>query len=310
MPNPLAALDSNKLLMNKVENVPVGYQTEQTLLDVSGPGNVVSLWMAVGGGNNPALDGHLHVYYDNSTTKAIDIDLGTLFATHWGADGSHSSTHMHVEILNANFNTGFLMTFPLPFGQHIKVAYYNPSTTQTAYVYSMASYRLTATDEANGQRLRCSGKRFMDQAVTRQPGDVTTLLQASGGPGTVVWHSMVGGVDAAAITPGSANNDSWMERNVAFYVDGETSPSVQSTGTEDWYDSAWYFEGWKDYNTSFHSYVGTDKPSQQPHVVAMATDLWSKYGGIPFQSSVTMQMLTEPACITGDRFVWAVLYYS
>lgn len=310
MVNPLAQLRSGKLILNRVENVQVGYQAEQNLLDVAGPGNVVSLWMALGGGNMPALDARLRVYYDGAPAPAIDIDFGTLLASHWGASGSHSCTHIHVEINSNNYNTGFLLTFPMPFGQHVRIAYYNPSTTQTAIVYSMATYSLTSTDEANGKRLRCAGARFVDQAVTRQPGDATTLANITGGAGWVVYHSMIGGIDAAQVTPNSANNDSWMERNMAFFIDGETTASIESTGTEDWYDSAWYYEGWKDYDTSFHSFVGTDKPAAQPNTVGMATDLWSKWGGVPFQSSCVFQALPEPACITGDRLCWSVLYYQ
>lgn len=311
--NALGSLRTTKLHLNKVENVAVQPNSEQTLLDQTGPGTVVSLWMALGA-DGTSLDGRLRVYYDGASTPAIDIDYGTLLATHWGAgaaSGSHSCTHVHAEINSANYNTGFLITFPLPFGSRIRIAHYNPNTLR-GWIYSMATYELTAADQANGQRLRCAGARFKDQVVTRQPGDVITLASTSGGPGTVVYHSQVGGVDAKVITPSPSdgNSDSWMERNFAFYIDGETDPSIQATGTEDWYDSAWYFNGWKDYNTSFHSYVGTDKPSNQPNCVGMATDLWSKWGGVPFTKSMTMKALTEPVCTTGDRLCWCVLYYS
>jgi len=303
--NPLAELRSEKLRIAKVENVQVGLQSEYTLLDTTGPGNVVSLWMALGGGNMPALDARLRVSYDGSTSPSVDIDFGTLLATHWGAGsayGSHSCTHVHVEINSTNYNTGLLITFPMPFGSRIRIAYYNPSTTQQAIIYSMATYALTSTDEANGQRLRQQGARYLDQAVTRGAGDVTTLADIRGGPGWIVYHSQVGGINAA--------DDTWMERNFTIRVDGEASPQIVATGTEDWFDSAWYFEQWKDYGTSVHSYVGTDKPSQQPHAVGMVTDLWSKWGGVPFQSSALMQAQTEPACTTGDTLCWCVLYYQ
>lgn len=303
--NPLAELRSNKLHLVKQENVPVGRQVEQTLLDVSGPGNVVSLWMALGGGNGPALDARLRVYYDGSASPSIDIDFGTLLATHWGAGsvyGSHSCPHVHVEINANNYNTGFLIIFPMPFGASIRVAYYNTSTSQNAAIYSMATYALTDSDEANGQRLRQQGARYLDQALTRSANEVTTLAEIGGGPGWLVYHSMVGGINA--------QNNSWLERNMACYVDGETTPSIEATGTEDWYDSAWYFNGWKDYGTSVHSYVGTDNPTAMPHAVGMATDLWSKWGGVPFTNSITLRALTEPACTTGDTLCWCVLYYQ
>lgn len=314
MVNPLADLRTDKLHIAKVENTHPPVSTEATLLDLDGPGNVVSLWMALGGGNEPALDGRLRVYYDNQAAPAIDIDFGTLLATHFGAGsfaGSHSVPHIHAEINSNNYFSGFLMTFPMPFGQHIRIAYYCEGT-QTPWVYSMVTYALTATDEADGKRLRCSGARWADQHVTRQPGDATVLADVSGGPGWIVYHSQVGGVDAAQITsaPTDNNNDSWMERNFSITVDGEPQPSIVATGTEDWYDSAWYFNGWRDFNTSIHSYVGTDKPTAQPHVVGMVTDLWSKWGGVPFQSSAVMRAETESACTTGDRFCWCVLYYQ
>ena len=315
MANPLAELRTDKLLLAKVENQRPASGAAVTLFEANGPGNVVSLWMALGGGNVPALDGRLRVFYDNATSPAIDIDMGTLLATHFGAGsyaGSHSTPHVHVEINGNNYNTGFLVTFPMPFGSHIRIDYYCPQTSQLPWVYSMVAYSLTSTDEANGMRLRCSGARWADQHVTRQPGDSTVLADIKGGPGWIVWHSQVGGVDASAITPNPSdgNNDSWMERNFSALVDGEATPSIVATGTEDWYDSAWYFEGWKDYGTSVHSYVGTDKPADHPHAVGMATDLWSKWGGIPFQQSALMKADTEAACTTGDRFCWCVLYYQ
>jgi hypothetical protein len=308
---PLATLSTDKLLMDKVENVQCGPQHEVTLFNRTGPGVVKSLWMAVGGGNNPALDGRLRVYYDGAQTPTWDIDVATLFASHWGANGSHSTPHMHIEIQAGTTNTAFLLGFPIPFySAGLRIAYYNPGTSQTAAVYSMATYTFTATDPANGMRLRCQGKRYMDQAQARQPGDVTTFATITGGPGSIVWHSYIGGVDAAAITPNSGNGRAWMERNVSIAVDGEASPSIVSTGTEDWFDSGWYFNDWRDYGTSVHSYVGTDRPQAQPNTVGMATDLWSKWGGVPFQNSAIMRAETEPACTTGDRYCYAVLYYQ
>ena len=262
--------------------------------------------MALGGGNGPALDARLRVYYDGAASPAVDIDMGTLLATHFGAGsvaGSHTLAHVHVEINSNNDNTGFLLTFPMPFGTRIRLAYYNASTTQTATIYSMASYALTATDQANGHRLRQQGARWLDQRITRTASQTTTLASISGGPGWIVYHSQVCGV--------GASNLSWLERDIAIAVDGETTPAIVSTGTEDWFDSAWYFNGWKDFDAGVHSYVGTDQPpSPNQYVAGMATDLMSKWGGVPFTASATMTALTEPACTTGDSLCWCILYYQ
>ena len=305
MANPLASLRQQKLRIEKVENTSVPPNTERTLFDRSGPGVILSVWMALGGGNAPALDARLRVYYDGSSSAAIDIDMGTLLATHWGAGAtntSHSCEHVHVEINSANYDTAFLLTFPMPFGTSIRVAYFNINAGQTANIYSMVAYNLTPTDEANGQRLRFKGARYVDQRVTRTASSTTTLAQITGGPGSIVYHSYVGGV--------GATNLSWLERNFSISVDGEPTPQIVATGTEDWFDSGWYFHGRRDYNTSFHSYVGTDQPSGNVNVAGMATDLWSKWGGVPFNTSAVIRSLPEAGCTTGDTLCWCILYYQ
>jgi hypothetical protein len=75
MVNPLASLRQEKLRIDKAENASVAPSTERTLHNRTGPGVVVSVWMALGGGNAPALDGRLRVYYDGSPTASIDIDI-------------------------------------------------------------------------------------------------------------------------------------------------------------------------------------------------------------------------------------------
>ena len=121
-------------------------------------------------------------------------------------------------------------------------------------------------------------------------------------PGSIVYHSYVGGV--------GATNLSWLERNFSITVDGEATPQIVATGTEDWFDSGWYFQGRRDYNTSFHSYVGTDQPAGNVNTVAMATDLWSKWGGVPFTTSAVIRSLPEAGCTTGDTLCWCILYYQ
>src|SRR3954470_19094568 len=221
MVNPLAALRQTKLRIDKVENVSVPPNTERALCNRAGPGVVVSLWMALGGGAAPALDGRLRVYYDGSPTATIDVDMGTLLATHWGAGSantSHSCEHVHVEINSGNFLTAFLVTFPIPFGTSIRIAYFNINAGQTANIYSMVTYSLTPTDEANGQRLRYKGVRYVDQKVTRTASATTTLAQITGGPGSIIYHSYVAGI--------GATNLSWLERNFSIAVDGESTPQI------------------------------------------------------------------------------------
>lgn len=301
--NPLAALNSTKLQMAKVEAQTVALGTEVTLANLTGPGCIYTLWMATN--TATSIDGRLRVYYDGSGTATIDIDLGTLLATHYGAgavNGPHVTPHISVDYAEPNNrDSGMTFTFPIPFGTSVKVAFFNPQASTS--IYSMISYRLTATDQAGGQRLRMKGARLADQQVTRTSAQTTTLATITGGAGTLVWHSQIGGI--------GATNGSWMERNYSVAVDGEGTAAIISSGTEDWFDSAYYFMARRDYSPSAHSYVGMNQLAVSTgYIVGMATDLWSKHGGIPFTTSATMTHLTEAGCTTGDSTSWCVLYYQ
>lgn len=320
--HPFDGFRTNKMKIAKTETYTVPFQTEATILDTTGPGCVRYLWFATVGAVG-CLDARIRIYYDGATTPSVDVDFGTLFASHWLAtqnanpvaanfngQGFYSSVqtkNMHFE-LASDYTAGYTMKFPIPFGNRIRITYYNPSTTVNPQFYSMAYYHYTSTDLANGVRLRAQNLRYADSLTAYTASQAVALANITSGPGWVVWLSQVGGV--------SATNLSWMERNLCVQLDGETvqGASLVTTGTEDTFDSAWYYHGWHNYNAGPDAYVGADMPgasgSASATIVGMATDYLSKFGGIYFNSSCVMSFQPEPACTSGDSRVWCVLYYN
>jgi hypothetical protein len=66
---PLAGLGTSKLYQSSLERQTVASGDDLVLADITGDsGCVRSVWMAVGGGNNPTLDARLQVFYDGLTT--------------------------------------------------------------------------------------------------------------------------------------------------------------------------------------------------------------------------------------------------
>jgi hypothetical protein len=305
--NPLNELRGDKLLLSKGEYVSLAANAEQDLLNVSGPGCVSSIWMALPGSAapQPAIDGRLRVYYDGSSTPSIDFDMGTLFAAHYGAGqasgADHKTPHMQFQLNSGNGNMGWMIRFPAPFGTSIRVTYLAPNNVANP-IFWMVAYSLYGTDRANGLRLRGYGLRLSNQATVTaaQTYNLIPVGAITGGPGSLLWHSYVAGIGATNLT--------WLERNFAITVDGESSPSIVSSGTEDWFDSAWYYNGWSDFSSGFYSYVGGD--IRTPNIVSQATDFLGKWGGIPFNSSVSMVLATEAVCTTGHSFGYTILYYQ
>lgn len=311
MSNPLAALRQDALLEKTTENVMVPAGQSITLADLSGPGYISNLWMAIGGGSGPALDGHLHAYYDGASTPAFNTDIGGLAGTHWGADGSFGCRHMYASIDGKSYDTSFLMSFPMPFGQHARIEYHNTSSV-TAQVFAEIDYSLTAADVPGALRLKSQAHPYVGGVLTRQITDDTTLVDipSGGGPGWLVYLTTIGGIDAATLTPNGPNSMSWLESNYAFVVDGVTT--VESSGGEDFPRSGWYFSGnrFKDMSLSSAAFVGTDRPTAQPNCVAFGVDLLELWGGLPFQSTLRVHTPPEPARVTADRLCGVVLYYQ
>lgn len=300
--SPLLGLDNRKLRLARNENVTAGATTEVVLANLTGPGCVEAVWMAIPGGAW-ALDGRLRVYYDGSSTASIDVDLGCLLVTHFTPNGAYGVRHLGVEIGTSGSaqDTDFNFRFPIPFGTSVKIAYYNSTGTST-FIFSQVTYRLTATDEAGGMRLRYTGARFADQSVSTTAASTRTLATITGGAGWLVYMSLVGGY--------LATNESWLERNIQISVDGEGTAAIISTGTEDFFDSGWYFGNRTAYTLNQTSMVGANKPSGNVNVVGMGTDLWEKWGGVPFTSSATVTHLTEAAVTTAHTSAWCILYYQ
>jgi hypothetical protein len=279
--------------MERVEAAAVAAGAELTIANITGPGVVHSVWMAVRGGAS-ALDGRLRIFYDGSSTPAFDVDLGTLLVTHFSPVGSFGVEHLGVEI-GANRDTGFLLRFAIPFGTRVQITYLAGSVGTD--VFSQVHYRLTSAADAGTYRLRSIATRYTNRSTVTAAQ--TLSLASITGAGWLAYISICGGTDAT--------NRSWMERNVEITVDGATS--LVSTGLEDFFDGAWYFNNKGAYSLNQTAMVGAHMPDQQPSFCGMATDLVTKWGGVPFDTSVTVRLLTEPRCTTGHAQSWCVLYY-
>jgi hypothetical protein len=51
-------------------------------------------------------------------------------------------------------------------------------------------------------------------------------------------------------------------------------------------------------------------PDGRARTALMATDLWSKWGGVQFTNSATIRSLPEAGRTTGDTLCWCILYYQ
>lgn len=284
--------------LNEWTDVP--FNSAVTVLDVTGPGCVHRLWLAWGG----TQDARIQVSYDGASTPAIDVELGTLAGTHWGQPTYDAWGHEHISVTRNPSGVGLNVTFKMPFGDGILVKVHNPAAGDR--LYSMAWYSLG--DSYGSMRLKASAGRYSDGTYKAQIPETSYDYLDVAGRGWLVGVHFSGGPIGSL----PAGWD-WLERNIVVFIDGETVPSITSSGTEDFFGSAYYFNLSSNAAGSWFSGPAGGHPD---FFANMAIDLQSALGGIKFDSHIKVQGAGPGQPWSGNRsggnigLAYLCLYYS
>jgi hypothetical protein len=194
-----------------------GTKHEIALLD--GAGVIRSLWLNVPFPDPEALDQiHLAFYWDGEETPSVQAPLGAFFGTGFGARRFRSAPVGMRE-------DGLYCRFLMPFARGARLILENRSSRKHDVEWAVDYYQL--------EELPAWVGRFHARAhesVTR-PGIPHTILETTG----------VGQYVGCALNVDGATDFSFLEGDEEIYVDGETEPSLHGTGTEDYFNGAYYF---------------------------------------------------------------------
>ncbi|WP_019853154.1 glycoside hydrolase family 172 protein [Actinopolyspora mortivallis] len=184
----------------------------------------------------------LRVSFDGRTT--VDAPIGEFFGTGLG--------EYDVRRLMSSVDAGrgwYVSWWPMPFRTEAEIELVNNGSVpiRTATLEATTSAREAAGTAREGYF------HATHRAGHTQPGSDWTFLDVEGS-GTFhgVTHTMRGrippGTRARAERPRSlpsprANQRNYLEGDERFHVDGSATPSWHGTGTEDFYESGWYFRG-------------------------------------------------------------------
>jgi hypothetical protein len=193
-----------------------------TLADLTGPGVVTHIWLTVAANEYgwPRLL-RLRVYYDGSRVPSVDAPVGDFFAVGHGFERPVDS----LVIRNSSEGRSRNSYWPMPFRRSCRITvtnegrrrvsnlYYHvdwkkvPSLSpETAYFHARYRQELPAKGGAPYEVLSVHGRGHY-------VGTVLSVVQAEAG-----WFG---------------------EGDDFFFVDGEKKPSIEGTGTEDYFNDAW-----------------------------------------------------------------------
>jgi hypothetical protein len=179
-------------------------------------------WLEKGGSANPA-EIVLRMYWDGAAEPAVESPLGDFFAAGFGLRNEIRSLPVAVES-----GDGYNCYWPMPFRKRARITATNEGEKNVRSFYYHIDY-LKVDELPADTAYFCAQYR---QEFPEWAGKDYVILDAEG------RGHYVGTVMSAR-----SRSPSWFgEGDVRIYVDGDTKPTIQGTGTEDYFLMAWGLE--------------------------------------------------------------------
>jgi len=207
-----------------------------TLLDAPGPGVVTHVWVTIASPERFHLKRLvLRMFWDDETTPSVEAPIGDFFGLGLGDYFLYQSVPLSVGADNA-LNS----FFPMPFQKHARITVTNEGRARVDAFYFNIDYRSLAHPLPDGTLYFHAQYRQCTPCIAIG-GNSKNLT----GENNYVWMEATGRGHFAGVTMSVIENADgwWGEGDDMFFVDGEKLPSINGTGTEDYFLGAWDFGG-------------------------------------------------------------------
>ncbi|MDR3723120.1 MAG: DUF2961 domain-containing protein [Terracidiphilus sp.] len=225
---------------NDSVKVPAGQSA--TLLDLSGAGVVTHIWFTINSWDALHLKNIvLRAWWDGESTPSIECPIGDFFGLGLGDYFVFESKYLAAAPMKA-LNSYFQMPFAK--AARITVTNEGPSDIRSLY-YAFDYVRLAELPAGLGrfhaqyrQASPCKGWTA-DWINNGSPG-INTRSNLDGA-GNYVFLEAVGKGHFLGLTQAvEQNQEGWFgEGDDMIFIDGDTQPTINGTGTEDYFNGAW-----------------------------------------------------------------------
>ena len=280
------------------------------LLDESGPGLITHIWFTIASDDPNHLKALvLRIYWDGEATPSVEAPVGDFFGLGLGEYYLYQSSALAVgadKALNC-----FL---PMPFQKHARITVTNEGSRKTDAFYFNIDYRAYSKPLPSDQlyfhaqyRQAAPAQGWTNQWRTNGDPNVNDKKNLNG-EGNYVWMQATGRGHFVGVTMSILQNQAgwWGEGDDMFFVDGEPTPSINGTGSEDYFLGAW---GFGEHSFAYGLYGAPVKGSE------MAGSRTSVYrfhldSPIPFTKSLKATIEHGHANHRSDNFYSVAYWYQ
>jgi hypothetical protein len=207
-----------------------------TLLDVKGPGVITHIWFTINSSDRMHLKNLiLRAWWDGESSPSIEAPIGDFFGLNLGEYFVYQSALLSVAPIKA-LNAYFQM----PFDSAARVTITNEGKVRTDNLYFAIDY---TTVPALPPGLGRFHAQYRQAAPNKKSAD--TSGKNLNGEDNYVFFEAAGRGHFVGVTHGVLqNSDGWFgEGDDMLFIDGDSQPTINGTGTEDYYNGAWDFNG-------------------------------------------------------------------
>lgn len=222
--------------------IPAG--EEYTLAEIDGSGTIEHIW--IGGSITHQLI--LRMYWDGQENPSVEAPLSSFFGYTFHdnlTDQKGDYPFLNSVAMMTAPSIGCNIYLPMPFKKHAKITLQNNSKVNIGTFYMITgSY---GKHEGEVAYFHASYR----QAHPVEKGHTYTVIDGIKGKGHFVGVTMAAGLNGASTC--------WVEGEARMYLDGESTPSLHYTGTEDYFCGSYAFGNDKKmhhYQTYSGAYAG------------------------------------------------------
>jgi hypothetical protein len=281
-----------------------------TVLDVDGPATISHIWFTVADEEPYHLKRIvLRMYWDGEATPSVEAPIGDFFGLGLGEYHSWES-----QVLSVGSVKALNCFFPMPFAHHARITVTNEGQGKIEALYYNIDYRSSAHALPPGTlyfhaQYRQSQPAHGWVANWQRDDDFQQNRKPNlDGKDNYVWMEAEGHGQFAGITMSVLQNQDfwWGEGDDMFFIDGEKTPSITGTGSEDYFLGAWAFGG-RPFSYALYGapVVGTEAAGSRSSVYRFHLD-----APIPFTKSFKATIEHGHANLRSDNYYSVSYWYQ
>lgn len=246
---------------------PIAPGEKLVIADLNGPGSIQHIWFTINADPGFARYVSLHFYWDDEPFPSVTSPLGDFFAV---GNGMIEWVNSAVVMVSSD-GKAYNCYWPMPFHKKARLEVHNDSTDKR--VHALYYYVDWIEYDALPELTPYFHAHYRQEHPAVQGRDYRFLKTTGRGHyvGTVysVLHTEAG----------------WFgEGDDRFYIDGEEEPSLNGTGTEDYFSDAW---GFRKFNHPYHGVTVWEGYNAGDRGTAYR---WHILDPIPFKESLLVEI--------------------